>query len=96
MANQAAAYGYLPPLSWDDIDRDPEPPTVESAGAWEDQIDHAVVRRILDGGKRPRKLTRAEVAGIVRILLSRGMSTYEIERDYGFKTDRYQRQESAA
>lgn len=96
MRNQALARGYLPPLAWDDIDNDPEPPTVETAGNWEDQIDHAVVRRILDGDKRPRKLTHAEVAEIVRVLLGRGMSTHQIERDYGFKTDRYRRQESAA
>lgn len=92
----ARSRGWLPPLAWDDIDRDPEPPPVESAGNWEDQIDAAVVHRVLNGGDRPRNLTRAEAAEIVRVLLGRGMSTHQIERDYGINTSRYRQKVSAA
>jgi hypothetical protein len=87
--NNALRRGAVPPLGWDDIDTDPEPPTAEPEGPWEDQVDHAVVRRVLDSGTRPRQLTRAEATEIVHTLIARGHSTTHIEDHYGFKTDRY-------
>ena len=82
--------GWAPPLAWDDIDRDPEPAT--SRDIWdESSIDDAVIDRVLAGGKRPRKLTRAEAGEIVARSLGRGMSGNQIEDLYGLKPERYVR-----
>lgn len=95
-AARAADRGWVPGLAWDDIDTDPRPPRVPSQGAWEDQVDHAVVRRVIDGGPRPRKLTRAECGEIVAGLLARGFSTHQIENDFGFKVERHRAPERVA
>lgn len=42
----AAAHGWVPPLGWDDIDNDPEPPAALPSG---DYIDEVAVLRALDG-----------------------------------------------
>jgi transcriptional regulator with XRE-family HTH domain len=82
--------GYLPPLAWDDIDRDPDPKRRRKAdAAWQGTIDHAIVERVLCGEKRPRKLTWAEGAEITRRLVARGLSWAQIEEMYGFKVERY-------
>lgn len=54
---------WLPPLAWDDIDNDPEPPAVEDG---DDQIDDMAVELALMG-ERPR-LTPAERRECVRRL----------------------------
>lgn len=91
--------GWLPPLAWDDMDDPNERPTVTrdrtwGAGNWEDHVDHAVVWRVINEQSSPRKLTRAESAEVVRILLSRGVSTFVIENDYGINTARVERKVS--
>lgn len=93
---RAARNGWLPPLAWDDIDTDPESPVVPVDERWEDTVDEAVVLRLLDGSGRARRLTRAEVAEVARVLLARQMSTHQIERDYGINVARIQRRGSAA
>lgn len=88
--SQARARGWLPPLAWDDIDDPNERPTATTRdGNWEDQVDHAIVWRVVNEQTRPRKLTRAESAEVARVLLSRGVSTFAIENDYGIKAERY-------
>lgn len=89
-ARIAAKRGWLPPLAWDDIDDPNERPTaITRDGSWEDQVDHAIVWRVVNEQTRPRKLTRAESAEVARVLLSRGVSTFVIENDYGIKAERY-------
>lgn len=93
---QARSKGWPSPLAWNDIDADRKPPKVETAGDWNDLIDDAVVQRVIDSGTKPRRLTRAEGAEIARVLLSRGLSTHQIERNYGINTARYRQEGSAA
>jgi len=94
--NAARSKGWAPPLAWDDIDNDSRPTIRPTSGvAWEDQVDHAVVRRVLDTGTKPRRLTRAEAGEVVHGLLLRGQSTHQIENEFGFKTERYTRTEVA-
>lgn len=94
-ANRTRAHaermGWPPPLAWDDIDNPNEKPRTltKREGVWDDQIDEAVVDRVVNEMRRPRKLTRAESAEVVRILLSRGVSTHVIANDYGVKAERY-------
>lgn len=51
--------GYRPPLAWDDIDNDPEPPTTEVV-----DLDEVVVERILAGDRI--EATPAERVEVVR------------------------------
>lgn len=88
--NRAAREGWLPPLAWNNIDDPTERPTAaKPAERYEDTVDHAIVWRVINEQRRPRQLTRAEAEEVLRILLSRGISTHVIERDYGIKPDRY-------
>lgn len=90
--NVSRERGWPPPLAWDSIDDPNErPTTIARETAWEDTVDHAVVWRVINGQPRPRQLTRAESAQVVHTLLSRGISTTAIERDYGLKAERYER-----
>lgn len=89
--NLAAERGWAPPLAWNDID-DPGEEPVMGRDIWdESSIDDAVIDRVLAGGKRPRKLTRAEAGEIVARSLGRGMSGNQIEDLYGLKPERYVR-----
>lgn len=89
--NVARRNGWAPPLAWDDIDRDPRPvPLPRLVGAWEDKVDDAVVWRFVNSGERIRKLTRAEAAEAARVLIARGISTWELEHRYGLNAARYQ------
>lgn len=89
----AAAKGWAPPLAWDDIDDPNETPTgLHTPARWsEDDVDHAVVDRVLAGQARPRRLTRAECTEIVARLVARGHTTWEIQHRWGFKPERYVR-----
>lgn len=92
---RARSLGWAPPLAWDDIDRDPAPHMPRGLPASQGQhlVDHAVVQRVADGEPKPRTLTRAEAAEVVRILRARGLSEYEINQR-GFKAERYEREAS--
>lgn len=54
--------GYLPPLAWDDIDRDPAPAAGDHTGL--SLIDDVVVHRILHGDRL--EATPAEKAEVIR------------------------------
>jgi hypothetical protein len=85
----AARFGFAPPLAWDDIDNDPEPAKAPPLGRWHDHIDEALVMRVVNGGTRPRKLTPAEGAEVVRQMRARGYDGAEIERLTGVNVQRY-------
>ena len=79
--NYAAAHGWLPPLALDDL----APYSDDS-----DDLDEAAIERRLNGDKTIR-LRKGESAEVVRRALARGISTTQIERDLGIKTERYVR-----
>lgn len=94
-ANRARKSGYLGPLAWDNIDRDPEP----FAGLGDDEdesgIDPVVVERLLLGDRV--KSTRAEKTEAMRQWLSWGRSEASLCAIHGWKDGRYvTRQEGAA
>lgn len=94
-ANRTRAHaekmGWPPPLAWDDIDDPNERPQRDIAGIGnpEDRLDHAVVFRVVSEVTRPRKLTRAESAEVVRALLAKGMTANAIEDIWGIRPDRH-------
>lgn len=75
--------GWLPPLAWDDIDRDPEPPTAEPV-----YLDEVVVDRILAGDRLDA--TPAERAEVVRRWLNTGRPLADLERLTGWNGAREQ------
>ncbi len=75
--NRAARLGWVPPLAWDDIDRDPEPPTAEPV-----YLDEVVVDRILAGDRLDA--TPAERAEVVRRWLNTGRPLADLERLTGW------------
>lgn len=89
--NRALRNGWMPPLAWDDIDNDPTPPTVEKAP---DELDHAVVQRILSGERIPS--TPAEKAEAVRVWVASGRSIRDLEHITGWRATRYYRMGKAA
>ena len=91
--NLAAANGWLPPLMWDDIDDENEQPKVCKMERTRDEIDHAVVERILAGDTLPA--TRAERQEVMRRWIARGWPTNELERRTGWKVERYGRKGAA-
>lgn len=89
--------GWAPPLAWDD---DIDDPAAKPRGVGRDKhrqsdFDPAMVDRVLSGDTKPRKLTNAEAAEVVRRALAAGRSTTAIERLYGLKVERYQKVEVA-
>jgi hypothetical protein len=88
-ARIAAKNGWAPPLAWDDIDRDAKPVGKVRHGGFKDSIDEAMIDRVLRGGERPRKLTKAEAREVYRRALANGMTTYEIQTVYGLNLGRY-------
>ena len=75
--------GWLPPLAWDDIDRDPEPPTHDVPDV---DIDEAVVHRVLAGERLPANT--AERAEIVRRWLDTGRPLVSLEQLTGWNGQR--------
>ncbi|MBS3177725.1 MULTISPECIES: hypothetical protein [unclassified Pseudoclavibacter] len=71
--NYAAARRWLPPMAWDDIDTDPEPPVAE---ADDDAVDHAVITLALAGDSV--RLSSSERRECVRILTDREWSAQRI------------------
>ncbi len=74
--------GWVPPLAWDDIDNDPEPPAVVA----EDHVDEVLVQRIIDGERLPAN--PAERAEAIRRWTSTGRPLSELERITGWNTAR--------
>jgi len=60
--NDAARQGWLPPLAWDDIDTDPEPPAADELD--EADVDEIAVDRALRG--EAQRLNKAEKREAVR------------------------------
>lgn len=79
----ATKHGWLPPLAWDDIDRDPEPP----AAGDEDYVDWVVVERILLGEALPA--TNAERRAVVARWPDTGRPYADLARLTGWKVERY-------
>ena len=84
--NHARRLGYLPPLAWDDIDRDPEPPAALYSGP---DIDPVVVMRLLEGCRV--KANAAEREEALAQWRADGGSEREFCRLHGFKAGRYGR-----
>lgn len=76
---RAQGYGWLPPLAWDDIDLDPEPPAVDLDERTD--FDHAVVALALAGERIT--LTKAERLAVVEQLNTWGYSDEEIASRLG-------------
>jgi hypothetical protein len=72
---RARAAGHLPPLAWDDIDRDPEPPTAEPDSR--DQVDVSAVARAV-AGDPPENLRTADRREAVAELVRRRKTSPEI------------------
>ncbi|MCB9377045.1 MAG: hypothetical protein H6515_14415 [Microthrixaceae bacterium] len=73
--------GWLPPLAWDDIDNDPEPPTAEPV-----ELDEVVVERILAGERLDA--TATERAEVVRRWLAAGRPLAQLEAQTGWNANR--------
>lgn len=88
---RAAKLGYLSPLAWNDIDRDPHPDgdTDDDPGNHHDQVDPVVVDRVLAGERLTT--TRAEKEAITAAWTNAGRSLRQLEQLTGWKTDRYTR-----
>ncbi len=85
--NSARRKGWLPPLAWDDIDRDPEPPTALYSGPG---IDPVVVLRLLEGDRTVTS-NAAEKDEAMRQWRADGGSERELCIALGWKTGRYGR-----
>lgn len=89
----ALRQGWLPPLAWDDIDRDDAPATYAAdKGGRCSQVDHVLVDRALAGQRV--KLTTAERAEVARRWVAMGRSKSELERVHGIVARRYEREAS--
>lgn len=78
---RALAAGYRPPLAWDDIDHDPEPPAVDP-GADSDQVDPVAVALAV-AGEPPETLRDVDRRAAVAELVRRGESTTQIADKLG-------------
>lgn len=85
--------GWRAPMFYDDIDQ-----TSKATGRdkWDESlVDHAVIDIVWAGGKKPRKLTSAECAELVRRCDDRGISGTQIEALYGIRPERYRHKGAA-
>lgn len=73
----ARRQGWPPPLAWDDIDNDLEPPAGDGV-----DLDEVVVDRILGGERLPA--TPAEKAEVVRQWLASGRPLKQLEKQTGW------------
>lgn len=89
--NSARARGWMPPLAWDDIDRDEAPMTGQHDGH-----DPVVVDRILAGDMSlARVATKAEKIAVVSRWRAEGRTLNELERLSGWQARRYIEEEVA-
>lgn len=84
--NYAAAHGWLPPLALDDLD---------AADVADDDLDHAVVERLLAGDRRVAG-TRAEKVEALRRWMASGRSEKAFCEIHGWKTGRYVQRKTGA
>jgi AraC-like DNA-binding protein len=78
----AKSAGWLPPLAWDDIDNDPEPPAIEDdEPADEAPVDDVLVELALSG--RRVRLNPAEKREVVRRAHDRHWSDLRVARETG-------------
>ena len=77
----ARRQGWPPPLAWDDIDNDPEPPAGEPV-----ELDEVVVERILDGERL--EATQEEKSEVVRRWLAAGRPLAHLEAQTGWNGNR--------
>lgn len=82
--NYAAKQGWVPPLAWDDIDTDPEPPAALYTGP---DIDPVVVMRLLEG--RRVQANHAERVEAIRQWVADGNSKAELCRWHGWNDGRF-------
>lgn len=76
---RARGAGHHPPLAWDDIDRDPEPPKTECS-ADDDEVDPVAVFRVVTGD-RPKTLRQADLhAAIIELARRREPASRIAER----------------
>jgi hypothetical protein len=75
---EARAAGWPPPLAWDDIDSDPDPPALPGSANPHDIDEIAVDRAVAGDGIRLAQLTPAEQTEAVRRLTERGKSIRDI------------------
>lgn len=90
---RAERLGYLTPIAWHDIDHDLEPDAHDDAGT-DDQVDEAVVLRILGGDVLPANL--AERRAVVARWPSTGRSLNDLAALTGWKPERYRTEEGSA
>lgn len=87
---KAERNGWPPPLAWDDIDDANAAPVMGMANQIKrEQVDEAVVLRVLSGERLPT--ARAEKDEIMRQWVARGGSARELARMQGWKEGRYGR-----
>lgn len=89
---RAQSSGYLAPLAWDDIDDPNEHPTQAADVIRPDDVDEAVVQRILSGEWRLHS-THAER---VQVVARWSGSHNDLERHTGWNIARYLRPDGAA
>ena len=91
----AVRRGWAPPLAWNNIDDpDEQPRGVRAERPRKDDVDPIVVERSLAGDRLPT--TRAEKVEITRRWEAQGRSLNELERTFGWKSERYTIREVAA
>lgn len=91
-AGRARATGHHPPLSWNDIDRDPEPP--EADPGVEDTTDWVAVARAVSGDP-PATMRPAERRAAVDQLTRQGRTTGQIAQQVGLTSRHVLRLRSA-
>jgi hypothetical protein len=82
----AAKYGYLPPLTWDDIDNDDEPlgdEVEEDSG----EVDEVAVQRRIAGDKSVN-ITKQEQRLVVEQMIEAGIGHGDIEERTGLNPTR--------
>ncbi|WP_345750084.1 hypothetical protein [Microbacterium rhizophilus] len=90
---RADALGWLPPLAWDDIDTDPEPPAAEDATELGADIDVIAIDLAVEGARV--ELTTVERHVAVAELTARGRSANEIALLLGVTSKTIERDRAA-
>jgi hypothetical protein len=78
----ALGKGWVPPLAWDNIDRDPRPPAVATVSQLHADVDQVVVLRALNGQRV--KANPAERSEVIRRWEASGRPLNELERLQGW------------
>lgn len=77
----ASRKGYVPPLAWDDIDRDPAPVETKPRGYYPkfDKVpDPMIVRAVLEGARPAAGISLVDRREVVKKLAQRGMTGAQI------------------